>query len=137
MIVTLASLSLAAVAAPCPVERAGYVLRDDPAVTARFHAVRRDEAWPAGVALAIRLGRSGRTYWLLPANGGTNGRTSAFLIDGPGGARRPTSRAGPGTAFLSADARYRFRTSVPRRGRAGPPAPSPFRARGLVPGGPC
>lgn len=65
-----------AAAAPlqCPTENARYVLRNAPEVTAHFRAVDSGPDWPSGLALAVRFGRSGHTYWWLPWNGGTDNR---------------------------------------------------------------
>lgn len=112
----LTFLALAA-ASPCPVERAHYVLRDDAGVTARFHSIRTEPAWPGGLALAVRIARSGRTYWLLPADGGTRDRPFAKLARGPGS---PPGGLAGSTDFLHTDESYRFLRPVPRRGDPAP-----------------
>ncbi|MHA6723551.1 hypothetical protein [Sphingomonas sp. RS2018] len=74
---TIAALLLAAA---CPTERADYRLSADPSITARFHAVARSEDWPSGVALQVRFGKTGRSYWFIPWQGGTDGRTNMARV---------------------------------------------------------
>src|ERR1700755_3021568 len=68
----LALLS-AATLSSCQVDQAHYVLRTAPDVTADFRPLDRGKDWPSGLALSIRFSKSGRTYWFLPSNGGTDG----------------------------------------------------------------
>lgn len=58
----------------CSAEHAHYALRHDPSVTAAFRAVPAYDDWPAGLALGLRIARTGKSYWWLPWNGGTDGR---------------------------------------------------------------
>lgn len=75
------SILIAAVSiASCPVENARYELRGALGVTARFHAVQRMPDWPAGVALRVRVAKSGRSYWFLPWQGGTDQKTNLAWV---------------------------------------------------------
>ena len=56
----------------CPVERAHYVLRQNPNVTAYFRTVPTFPDWPSGLALAVHHRSSGKTFWWLPWLGGTD-----------------------------------------------------------------
>lgn len=70
----LLAASAATAPAACQVERAGYALRGQPGFTAEFHPVATNRDWPLGIALAIHAAKTGRTYWFLPWNGGTDDR---------------------------------------------------------------
>ena len=83
MLLSLMALASAAfVQAGCPVERAHYRLRREPEVAAWFRRVKSSRDWPSGLALAIQFRkstsasdpRSGRIYWWVPWNGGSDGR---------------------------------------------------------------
>jgi hypothetical protein len=58
----------------CQVENARYQLRTAPSVTADFRSVDSGPDWPAHLAMRLHVGASGRDYWFLPWNGGTDGR---------------------------------------------------------------
>jgi hypothetical protein len=118
----IAALLLAAAApAACPVEQARYALRADPAVTARFHAVRTNVDWRSGLVLEIRIGKSGRSYWMLPWNGGTDERLHVRWIQPPGGGPRiPDATVGHDLDFFSTDSDYAFQPAIPVRGGKAP-----------------
>jgi hypothetical protein len=109
----------------CPVENARYVLRADPTVTAHFHAAGRNEDWPAGVALELRLGRTGRTSWWVPFHGGTSDHNGVRWT-----ALRGSAEARPGYAYplrdlqyFAFDSDYAMPLETPLRGE---PAPAHF-----------
>ena len=110
----------------CPAEHAHYALRHDPSVTAAFRAVPAYDDWPAGVALGVRIARTGKSYWWLPWNGGTDGRqniasTTDVTVEGwrppdPDGGPRPEGDRG----WLGTDADFNVIDDIPRRGVAAP-----------------
>jgi hypothetical protein len=111
-------LAAASPASSCPFENARYVLRADPTVTAVFHAVERTRDWHSGVAMELRLGRTGRTSWWLPFHGGTSDHNGLRWT-----ARRGTPQAEPGYAYnlgdlqyFGFDAGYAMPLDVPTRG---------------------
>lgn len=115
-------LAAASPAPACSVERARYVLRADPTVTAFFHPVDRTSDWVAGVAMEIRLGRTGRTSWWLPFHGGTIDRNGVRWT-----ALRGTPQAEPGypyplgdLLYFEFDADYGMNIEIPTRGVAAP-----------------
>ena len=118
---------VAAVVAPCPVERAQYVLRHHPDWTASYRGVDSGSDWPSGLALAIHRRTSGETTWWLPWNGGTDGlqhiaSTEEVTAKGwkppsPDGGPRPQGDR----QYLGFDAAYDLIDRVPR---VGDPAPS-------------
>ena len=108
------ALLIATGATACPVERAHYVLRASPGVTAEFHAAPANEDWPRGLALAIHVQRTGRTYWGLPWNGGTDRRQHVRFVRAVGD-NLPTDvrLANRDIDFLGTDASYAFLDAVP------------------------
>lgn len=66
-------LVAAASTAFCPVERAKYAFRNDPSVIAYFRSVDSGPDWPSHIALAVHYKETGRTFWWLPWNGGSDG----------------------------------------------------------------
>lgn len=112
--------------AGCPTERAHYVLRGRPDITAYFQAVESGKDWPSHLALAIRSSNTGRTTWWVPWQGGTDGRTNiASTTDvtrrdwrppNPDGGPRPLGDR----QFLTTDASYNVIEGVPQRGKAAP-----------------
>ena len=120
-------LALAAVAtAECPAERAHYVLRGRPDVTAYFRAVESGKDWPSQLALAISSSKTGKTTWWVPWQGGTDARTNiASTTDVTrSGWRPPNPDDGPrplgDRQFLTMDATYNIMEGVPQRGMAAP-----------------
>ncbi|MFN3675955.1 MAG: hypothetical protein ACK4TC_08240 [Sphingomonas pseudosanguinis] len=120
-------LALAAAAlTPCPVERAHYILRDHPDVTADFRSVARDPDWPSGLALGVHHTASGRTFWWLPWNGGSDGlqnvaSTGDVTAKGwhppdPDGGPRPFGDR----HYIGTDAAYHILNRVPNRGEPAP-----------------
>lgn len=122
----LLSLALALAAGHCPVERARYALRGDPALTARFVAVASGPAWPSQLALRLQSARSGRSDWFLPADGGSDARQLLASTTDPTvpGWRPPDPDGGPrplGDAeYIGTDAGYSLLDRVPRRGGEAP-----------------
>jgi hypothetical protein len=76
----LLSLILAASVTSCPVADATYQVRNQPEVTARFRGVSKTENWPSGLALQVHVRPSGRSYWFLPWQGGTDQRTNMAWV---------------------------------------------------------
>jgi hypothetical protein len=58
----------------CAIEDARYQLRTAPQITASFQDIESGADWPAHLALQLHIGATGRYYWFLPWNGGTDGR---------------------------------------------------------------
>jgi hypothetical protein len=116
----------AASLAACPVDRARYVLRHDPDVTASFRAVDSGPEWPSGLALAIHYRKSGKTFWWLPWNGGSDGlqniastgdvTASDWHPPSPDGGPRPYGNR----QYLGTDAAYNLIDHVPRTGEPAP-----------------
>ena len=115
----LALASVAPPPAPCPVERAGYILSGQPDFTAEFHPVASNVDWPSGVALAIHSAKTGRTWWFLPWGGGTDGRQHMRWVrvagDGLDGLRISADQD-----FLAVDQMFEFIADLPKMGRVGP-----------------
>ena len=126
--VSLLALASAATST-CPIEKAHYALRSQPSVTAEFRDVPTDQDWPAGLAMRLHIGASGRTYWWVPWNGGTSGGehlASTTDVTQPGW-RPPSPDDGPrplgDVDFIATDAAYSLWNHVPVRGG---PAPAHF-----------
>ncbi len=121
-------LMLAAAAAPaqCPTERAHYVLRHNPGVTAYFRAVDSGPEWRGGLALAVRFDKTGQTFWWLPWLGGTdNLQHVASTTDvTASGWRPPNPDGGPrpfgDREYIGTDADYNIIDNMPRRGKQAP-----------------
>jgi len=117
MIATL--LAAAGGSAACPREMTDYRMRGDPGVTARFYRVERTRNWTAGVALRVHVAATGRSFWFLPWQGGTDHRTNLAWVrerHSPiqyQGARRDLE-------IFAADASYAFNPDVPRAGDTAP-----------------
>ena len=103
----------------CPAERAVYTLRsDETSATARFHQVRSNRDWRTGLALEIRIDATGRRYWFLPWQGGTDGNINLAWVRGPGSL--PDQPVREDLEFFATDADYRFWNEVPRTGEPAP-----------------
>ena len=105
--------ALAAVSmSQCPVERARYVLRHNPNVTAYFRKVDSSRDWPSGLALAVHHKSSGKTFWWLPWVGGTDGLQNVASTEDVtrSGWRPPSPDDGPrpfgDRQYLGFDAAY-------------------------------
>lgn len=120
-------LALAAVSTVgCPAERARYVLRGRPDISAYFRGVDSGDDWPSRLALAIHSNKTGRTTWWIPWQGGTDGRTNiASTTDvtrpdwrppNPDGGPRPLGDR----QLLTTDASYKIMEGIPQRGKAAP-----------------
>ena len=122
-----AALALAVTAAMlCKVDYAHYVLRTSTTVTAQFRPVDSGRDWPSRLAFRVHLEATGRTYWFLPWNGGTDGRqhlASTTDVERPGW-HPPSPDDGPrpigDTDYLATDASYRVLASAPERGEQAP-----------------
>ena len=116
----------AAASAECPSERAQYVLRRWPDVTAYFRAVDSGNDWPSQLALAIHSKKTGQTTWWVPWQGGTDGRTNiASTTDVTRRDWRPPNPDdGPrplgDRQFLTTDSSYNIMEGVPQRGKPAP-----------------
>lgn len=110
----------------CKVDHARYALRTAPDITATFAPVESGRDWPSQLAFRLHLGATGRTYWFLPWNGGTDGRqhlASTTDVASPGWTP-PSPDDGPrpigDTDYLGMDASYAVLDSVPKRGGRAP-----------------
>ena len=119
-------LGLLAVAAVhmCAVANARYVLRSNPGVTLHFENAPINDDWPQGVVVAVHGVKTGRTSYWLPWYGGTDGgrhiRGTALLDRSKDlEAQRRVERRGD-LDFFFLDSRYRFLSSLPKRGSAAP-----------------
>jgi hypothetical protein len=113
------SLLLSAAALPCVADHAHYQLRSDPSVTAQFHPVARSQDWRSGLALEVRIGSSGRSYWFLPWQGGTNGKSNLAWVR-EAGAPVEGQPLREDVELFSTDAEYRFNNEIPRAGQDAP-----------------
>ncbi|MBA14823.1 MAG: hypothetical protein CMN73_00495 [Sphingomonas sp.] len=104
----------------CPIERAQYVLRAMPTITAQFHAVPRTDQWRSGYAMEMRFEETGRRYWWLPDPGGSADNPGFYFTRGPGSA--VTDNLGR-LDFFGFDSDYTMLASIPV---AGEPAPAHF-----------
>jgi hypothetical protein len=110
----------------CPVERAQYILRHNPNVTAYFRSVNSGPEWPSGIALAIYHKRSDKIFWWLPWNGGTDGSQNVASTEdvtakhwqapSPDGGSRPYGNR----QYLGTDVAYNLIDHVPKRGETAP-----------------
>ncbi|MHA6723677.1 hypothetical protein [Sphingomonas sp. RS2018] len=113
----LLAISLAAAIASCPIESARYTLRGAPQVTARFFTVSPTPDWPSGLALRVHVAASGRSYWFLPWQGGTDHRTNLAWVQ----ESSTTILIGPrrDIEILTTDPSYNLQAEVPNaRGSA-------------------
>lgn len=118
--------ALLATIATCPVEHARYALRTTPTTVATFVKVETGPEWPAGLAFRIDAGQSGRSYWFLPWNGGSDGaqhlasttdiRAPNWTPPSPDGGPRPLGDLD----YIATDASYGVLAAVPRRGQTAP-----------------
>ena len=118
----LLAILAASVLSSCPVERAEYALRTMPGVTARFVRVSGDDEWDVGLALRMHFAATGRSYWWLPWNGGTDGLQHLASTPDPAtkGWRPMQVRPLGDVDFIATDARYMLREAVPRPGETAP-----------------
>lgn len=123
----LVMVAAAASLGSCKVEDAVYQQRSAPSISARFLTVASGPDWPSGLVLQMHFGKSGRTYWWLPWNGGTNGQqnlASTTDVTAPGwkpphpedGRARPLGDV----SYIGMDAQYNVMQAVPRRGDLAP-----------------
>lgn len=115
----LLALVLAASTASCPITHARYQVRGDPGVTARFQAVEATRDWPSGLALAVRFSGSGRAYWFLPWQGGTDGRTNLAWVR-EAGSKIDFQTARGDLPFLTTDGDYNLDAGIPYVGGTAP-----------------
>lgn len=116
LLTSLLSLA-AATSQSCPIENAHYALRADRTVTAEFHPTARSRDWPLGLTFGIHISKTGRTYWWLPWNGGTDDLQNIRLT-GIRGRDHPTGHGD--LEFWTTDADYNFLNAVPKAGDAAP-----------------
>jgi hypothetical protein len=118
---------MASLSAHCSVENATYRLRSAPAITATFLDIDGGQDWPSHLALRVRIGASGRDYWFLPWNGGTDGlahlasttdvRSAHWKAPSPDAANeRPIGDID----YIGTDASYRVLEGVPVRSGIAP-----------------
>jgi len=113
------AMMLAGALTNCPVERADYRLRGAQTATARFLAVPQDENWTTGLALRVRVAASGRDYWFLPWEGGTDMRTNLAWVR-EANAPRPDQPLRRDLEMHATDAAWNLLPSVPRLGGTAP-----------------
>lgn len=103
----------------CAAEAAQYVLRDDRAITARFYRVPVTKDWRTGLTLRVHVGKSGRSYWFLPWQGGTNDQINLAWVREK---NTPLQHQGvrQDMEFFETDAAYRFIHEVPQAGSQAP-----------------
>ncbi len=118
---------LAATAAACPVERAEYRLRDQPATSLRFIARDTGPDWPSGLLARIDVAGSGHRYWWLLWSGGSDGRQHLASTRDPATPGWIPPRPDDGGArplgdvdYIAADADYRLLERMPKQGDAAP-----------------
>ena len=122
----LAVIAFATSLSSCRVDGARYSLRNAPDVTAEFRAVDSGREWPSGLALKVNFERSGRTYWFLPWNGGTDDLqhlASTTDVTAPGW-RPPSPDDGPrplgDVEYIAMGPGFDVIDAAPRRGDAAP-----------------
>jgi hypothetical protein len=103
----------------CPIQQAEYQSRDDPSVTATFYQVPRRPDWPSGLALRVRVAKTGRSYWFLPWQGGTDGRTHLAWVR-ERNAPIEIQRDRQDMEFFTTNESYDFNAEVPRQGGIAP-----------------
>ena len=125
LVATLLTMSTVGVA--CNVEDAHYRLRGVPYVTAQFRVTNTGPDWPAGVALELKMQRSGRSYWFIPWEGGTSDlRHMASVKDVSASNWRPPEpdraedRPLGDLDYVGTDTHYNVIGRVPHRGGAAP-----------------
>jgi len=116
---------LALAVATCAPEQARYVLRGDPAISARFLVVAATPDWPAGLALRLHSARSGRDYDFLPWSGGSDERqhlasTASVTAAGWQVPAADAPRPLGDVEYLGFDASYALEAEMPRRGGQAP-----------------
>lgn len=123
----MVAAAMAAQLDSCKVEDAVYQQRQAPSITARFIPVEPSAEWPSGLAMKMHFGDSGRTYWWLPWNGGSNGRqnlASTTDVTAPGWkAPHPEDQRGRplgDVGYMGMDAAYNILAVGLRRGGQAP-----------------
>ncbi len=122
----LAQAPLAASVAPnCTIDHARYVLRGAPDYSAGFHVIGDYETLISDLALFVRSGKTGRTFWFFFDQG--SGRyiylhsTTDVLAPGwqppdPDGGDRPLGQM----HYMAADADLSFSLVLPQSGQPAP-----------------
>lgn len=120
------SATALAAAAMCMVQDAHYTLRHLDGVTMSFREMTVTRDWPAGLAAVIHFKESGRDYYFLPWNGGTDDRQNlAYTTDvTKPGYTLPSPDGGPGRlgdmVYLATNADYDMIDHAPTRGEPAP-----------------
>jgi hypothetical protein len=104
----------------CSIEHAHYALRTQSSVTADFYEVERSRPPPGNLVMRMHIGETGRTYWWIPIDGGSN--LQQYLASTPtGSAPGWESRNSSGQPrplgevdFIATDAGYKLWKSVPK-----------------------
>lgn len=125
-------LAAAVASLSCTVEQARYSMRTAPDITASFRDVNTKRAaggiddWPSHLAFRIHMAKTNRTYWFLPAPGGTNDLqylVSTTDLDAPGW-KPPNPDGGPRPLgdfdYIATDADYNVIDHIPLRGGPAP-----------------
>ena len=130
----IAVMALSPASKGCPAERAHYVMRGASGITAEFRAIDSGKDWPSNLVFAIHVRASGRSYWFLPWDGGTDyGQHLASTSDparkdwiapSPDGGPRPLGDLD----YIATDRRYNVIGAAPMRGV---PAPAHILLPGL------
>jgi hypothetical protein len=118
----MSATALAVAAMMCLVDDAHYTLRHAEGVTMSFLDMTVTQDWPLGLAAVIHFNESGRTYYFLPWNGGTNGQQNmAHTTDvTKPDYTLPSPDGGPGRrgdiVYLATDANYDIINHAPNHG---------------------
>ena len=115
----LLSLILAASLTSCPVTEATYQIRNQTEVTARFRPVPKSEDWPSGIALQVHVKSSGRSYWFLPWQGGTDQRTNMAWVKEEG-SPVDFQNIRQDMLLITTDEKYNVLPEVPKSGDVAP-----------------
>lgn len=110
---------LAASMAQCSVVDARYELRGNPSVTAKFISVPRSGDWQTGLALKVSVKESARSYWFLPWQGGTDGRTNLAWVKEKN-SQIPSRSSRQDFEFFTTNVTYDILDEVPEAGDVAP-----------------
>jgi hypothetical protein len=114
--------------AGCPAERARYIARGAPQITAGFHVLPRRTSFVSDLAFYVHNAATGHTFW-FGFDGGSASLISLISITDvtakgwcPAEDGRPVGAVGPlgGVQYLSAGPDMQFGLDVPRGGKDAP-----------------